>query len=1081
MIDWLIVWGVTQAAGSLVRSVMQELAIEGAKDYGKEFFKNSLGKVLHLPEKDIQKEAYGKAMKEFLELFQQQLEMANLEDDQIKNFEKPLKTFIKDDQVKPILGDAFDIDCQVLDTFTLAQSWQRLNLPPLPAEFNWEKLGKFYLRKTQEIIENSEKLRAVFLVKLQDRDSQNIQEIAGVKTDYNLDNYGEGLKKEYGHLKLECLDTTTYEQIKLWRMFVPQNVRRCKQFIPQLYELPKEVLQELVDRGEITQAELEQIQAELERKRREYVNEKLDPVLNIVNSSEYRRTVILGDPGAGKSSLLQYLALNWAEKKLSQRVLLPLPLLIELRIYARDKDEKKCQNILEFFHQGNLICHLNQLALDDKLNKGQVLVLFDGLDEVFNPQLREEIVTDIKRFSIEYPQVQIIVTSRWLGYKAEELNHAGFEHFMIQDLDKDQIEDFIQRWHDLAFENRDDKPQKQERLQKAIKESKAIRELAGNPLLLTMMAILNRTQELPRDRSKLYEKASEVLLHQWDFETKEGLIDPELKKYLYNIDLRDKRDILRLVASAIQAGEKGLAANLIYKEELENILTQYLQGTGINKRDASDLTDLIIKQLRYRNFILCSLGGNAFAFVHRTFLEYFCACEFYEKFKNRGLPDGIPLEDLKTKVFGEHYSDPVWKEVLCLLMGMLSAEFPKEIAEELINYLIDIEEKDHEFSYLFLAADCYGELRNQSIYIELSQRLLNSLQSLTKLSYSYADTDFKEKPVAKIGNIWQDDPTGWSVLQSIAIEQHYWSGAREAVNQLSRIAKIHSEALVYLQEVARQGESAAGTAGQALANYWRDNPQTLPIIQQQANKGKSEAIEALVTHWRDNPQTLPIIQQLANKGESEAIEALVTHWRDNPQTLPIIQQLANKGEREIIELLRGLIRIKIDSEIGAIIKTILARKDLDSDIKEEFRELLGRNNFRELRNPDQDSQNKREQDIQNKRGGGGHFSTLRTKITDPEILVKSLQDLGIIVKREADVRGGSNGQRVRADIVAVLEGDYDLGWIRNTDGSFDLIADLWGVAQKHSQTELINSINQKYAVNKTLKEVKERGLNQRDR
>ena len=1055
MIDWLIVWGVTPAAGSLVLSVMQELAKEGAKDYVKEFFKNSLGKVLHLPEKDVQKEAYGKAMKEFLELFQQQLEMADLEDDQIKNFEKPLKTFIKDDQVKPILGDAFDIDCQILDTFRLAQSWQRLNLPPLPAEFNWEKLGKFYLRKTQEIIQNSEKLRAVFLVKLQNKDSQNIQEIAGVKTDYNLDNYAEGLKKEYGHLKLECLDTTTYEQIKLWRMFVPQNVRRYKRVIPQLYELPKEVLQELVDRGEIIQAELEQIQAELERKRREYLNEKLDSVLNIVNSSEYPRTVILGNPGAGKSSLLQYLALNWAEKELSQRVLLPLPLLIELRIYARDKDEKKCKNILEFFHQGNLICHLNQLALDDKLKKGQALVLFDGLDEVFNPQLRQEIVTDIKRFSIQYPQVQIIVTSRWLGYKAEELNHAGFDHFMIQDLDKDQIEDFIKRWHDLAFENRDDKTQKQERLQKAIKESKAIRQLAGNPLLLTMMAILNRTQELPRDRSKLYEKASEVLLHQWDFETKEGLIDPELKKYLYNIDLRDKRDILRLVASAMQAGEKGLAANLIYKEELENVLTQYLERTEINKRVASDLTDLIIKQLRYRNFILCSLGGNAFAFVHRTFLEYFCACEFYERFKKRGLPDGISLEDLKTKVFGEHYSDPVWKEVLCLLMGMLSAEFPKEIAEELINYLIDIEEKDQGFAHLFLAADCYGELRNQSIYVELSQRLLNQLERLYDKDISYYkkyDTGNRwgqreknrDKSISCVVKNWQGDPNGWNMLQKIAQSAATSWRQQPIIDALVQIAQLYPVALSKIQELA--------------------------------NRGKSKAIEALVTYWRDHPQTLSIIQQQANKGQSKAIEALATHWRDNPQTLPIIQQLINKGEREIIELRRALGKITIDSEIGAIIETILARKDVDDKIKEDFKQLLEYNNSRDWRNPDQYSQNKREQDIQNKRGGGGYFSTLITKITDPEILVKSLQDLGIIVKREADVRG-SNGQRVRADIVAVLEGDYDLGWSRNTDGSFDLIADLWGVAKKHSQTELINSINAKYAVNKTLKEIKERGLN----
>ena len=104
-----------------------------------------------------------------------------------------------------------------------------------------------------------------------------------------------------------------------------------------------------------------------------------------------------------------------------------------------------------------------------------------------------------------------------------------------------------------------------------------------------------------------------------------------------------------------------------------------------------------------------------------------------------------------------------------------------------------------------------------------------------------------------------------------------------------------------------------------------------------------------------------------------------------------------------------------------------------------------------------------------------HFSTLRTKITNAEVLKTSLKDLGIEVKTDADVRG-YNGQRIRADIVAVLEGEYDLGWSENTNGSFDLIADLWGVAKKHNQTELINSINQKYAINKTLQEVKQPGL-----
>ncbi|NJM61802.1 MAG: hypothetical protein HC849_18930 [Oscillatoriales cyanobacterium RU_3_3] len=59
-------------------------------------------------------------------------------------------------------------------------------------------------------------------------------------------------------------------------------------------------------------------------------------------------------------------------------------------------------------------------------------------------------------------------------------------------------------------------------MQQAVEESRAIQELAGNPLLLTMMSILNRNQELPRFRAKLYEEAAKVLLHKWDFEVKES-------------------------------------------------------------------------------------------------------------------------------------------------------------------------------------------------------------------------------------------------------------------------------------------------------------------------------------------------------------------------------------------------------------------------------------------------------------------------------------------------------------------------------------------------------------------------------
>jgi predicted NACHT family NTPase len=42
---------------------------------------------------------------------------------------------------------------------------------------------------------------------------------------------------------------------------------------------------------------------------------------------------------------------------------------------------------------------------------------------------------------------------------------------------------------------------------------------------------------------------------------------------------------------------------------------------------------MMIKQLRERNFILCYLGADNYAFVHRTFLEFFAAWAFVWEFK----------------------------------------------------------------------------------------------------------------------------------------------------------------------------------------------------------------------------------------------------------------------------------------------------------------------------------------------------------------------------------------------------------------------------------------------------------------
>jgi hypothetical protein len=72
--------------------------------------------------------------------------------------------------------------------------------------------------------------------------AENTAQIAGISPEFNLRKYREGIKEKYGNLNLDSLDTSgyAYNELKLWRMFIPQNVREINEVIPQIHEIPKE-------------------------------------------------------------------------------------------------------------------------------------------------------------------------------------------------------------------------------------------------------------------------------------------------------------------------------------------------------------------------------------------------------------------------------------------------------------------------------------------------------------------------------------------------------------------------------------------------------------------------------------------------------------------------------------------------------------------------------------------------------------------------------------------------------------------------------------------------------------------------
>lgn len=422
-----------------------------------------------------------------------------------------------------------------------------------------------------------------------------------------------------------------------------------------------------------------------------------------------------------------------------------------------------------FFHQGKRkICELNQLQLHEQLELGNALVMFDGLDEIFDAHIRDGVITEIIAFTNKYKRARVIVTSRIIGYNSGRLENAEFRHFTLEDLNDSQIRDFVQKWHRLALVDETDHERSEirKRLQTAIKDSTAIRELAGNPLLLTMMAILNRKQELPRKRADLYEESSKVLLHHWDIDYK------KMQLTLDDVDLRAKQAMLRRVAFYMQSSQEGLKGNLIHRDALEAELTAYLRSREIP--NPLKIAGKLIDQLRQRDFIICHVGNDYFGFVHRTFLEYFCATEFADRFSKRGTEGGLTLEQLQREVFESHWQDKSWHEVLRLIIG--NEKIDAEFAGAIVSYLIDIQADNDSVSLLLLAADCYAEISGKTKIPAVSEQLLHKLKTAV-------EENKEPQPITqKMITLWNDSAEVKAWLEERALN-HKNSSVRKAIAQ----------------------------------------------------------------------------------------------------------------------------------------------------------------------------------------------------------------------------------------------------------------------------------------------------------
>ncbi len=745
--------------------------------------------------------------------------------------------------------------------------------------------------------------------------------------------YAQRLQQRYGRLDLDALtpaEREEYLQIQLRAVFVEPSVRED----PPPVELPKELWEKLEAEGEIRQEDLPAgfDLTSLQKAQAAYQGRPLRRVLDVLAEDAGQHAVVLGDPGAGKSTLARYLALSLLEADPDSRIGILqgyLPLLVELRTYARVRAEGRAETFVEFlaylaeaegypFSAGQLEAFLQ--------SGSRALVIFDGLDELFDPADREMAAERIAGFAARYPATRILVTSRIVGYRRGILTNSGFEHYTLQDLSDKQIGDFLATWYGLAFHGRgQDAGERRQRLLKAMTDSRSIRELAGNPMLLTILAIIGKGQELPRERWKLYDHAATVLVHHWD--VNKHLRDERVEADFIGED--DRKELLRRVANRMQAGAAGLAGNHLPADQLQAEFESYLRDRYQRDRaSAKIIAAAMIRQFRERNFILSRYGASVYGFVHRAFLEFFCADYYVQQFEKL---QELSIAQLKQQVFAAHWADPSWREVLRLITGRIADRF----AGEVIRFLArDVYQPwpqqfgDRPPRNIALAVQCLGEvhspnaIRGEAVQllrviiallehaigaqdrprdVMLEEELVPAIQTV---GMAWPGRELYQQWYQQVGASYTQVPVSNVAAQIAGILLPDSQGLRETLNRLARTGDDYRKRTAAVMGIAEGWGSDPGA--QALLHDLSRNDNHRMVRQ--------TAMIATRDRWPTAAETFSLLGDRATKDPAKdvrqaALLAVGDGWPGDDRVLAILCEVAlHESDPDVKEAARRRLR-----------------------------------------------------------------------------------------------------------------------------------------------------------------------------
>lgn len=336
-------------------------------------------------------------------------------------------------------------------------------------------------------------------------------------------------------------------------------------------------------------------------------------VNNLLFDSE-ENIIILGQPGAGKTTSVKKIFLDLVFDRGINNSIYAFPIILRLKELKYENDDfnlillKSVLNTVGIFYnldpkpdilsQERIITTL----FKEFVERLDVLLIFDGLDEITDTSVREEVIRNLRLITFSLFNSRFILTSRTSDYNVHIDQTSVYE---ISPLNESQIHSFIIKWitnpvdAQVLFDN----------VKKSPYWDTTIRPLT----LAHLCALFERNKEIPEKPKTIYNKIIHLLLEEWSIQS--GVVR---KSHYARFEPERKMEFLSRFAYELVINYNRITFD---SEILKHIYNQICEDYGLEKSECLN----VVREIESHNGLIIQISNSDFEFTHKSLLEFLVA------------------------------------------------------------------------------------------------------------------------------------------------------------------------------------------------------------------------------------------------------------------------------------------------------------------------------------------------------------------------------------------------------------------------------------------------------------------------